>query len=117
MKTTLVALTSLLMAFFSITRSQAADLPTFSIVSGQVTEAAVIITADGPRLRVNLTAEKGIELADLTQQNIDKKIKIVVADKLVSEPVVKQRIVGGTTEFIVASAEEGLSLAKTLMTK
>ena len=117
MKTILIIPIALLVASFSTACLQAADLPTFSVAPGQVAEAAVVITADGPRLRVNLTAEKRTEFADLTQQNIDKKIKIVVADKLVSEPVIKQRIMGGTTEFVVASPEEGLSLAKTLMTK
>ena len=75
------------------------------------------LTADGPRLRMNFVSDKRIEFSDFTQRNLDKKVKIVVADKLVEEPVIRARIMGGSMEVIVTSPEEGLAVAQKLMAK
>ena len=112
-----IILTLLLAALSSTAYSESTDLPTFSVSPGQVTEASVALTADGPRLRMNFISEKRIEFSDFTQHNLDKKVKIVVADKLVEEPVIRSHMMGGSMEVIVASPEEGLTVAKALMTK
>ena len=88
MKTTRIVLMLLLTVLASTARSQSTDPLTFSVAPGQVTEAAVVLTADGPRLRMNLISDKRVEFSDFTQRNLDKKVKIVVADKLVEEPVI-----------------------------
>ena len=117
MKTLPIVLALLMAALNSTAYSQSADPLTFSVAPGEVTEASVALTADGASLRMNFTSEKRIEFADFTQRNLGKKVKIIVADKIVAEPVIRAHMMGGSLDVIVASPEEGLAVAKILMAK
>ncbi len=117
MKLLPIVTTLLLTVLPHAARSQSIEPATFTVSPGQVTEAAVALTGDGPRLQVKFTPEQSVAFAEFTQRNLEKRVRIVVNGTLVSDPIIKSHIMGGSMEVIVASPEEGLSVAKALMNK
>jgi uncharacterized protein (TIGR03067 family) len=96
-------------------RAQSTQDLTFSLSPGDVTEAT-IGTAGGARLQVTLTPDKCAELTEFTGRNVNKQVRIVVGDKLRSEPFIRERIAGPTMEIFVKSPEDAVAIVKTLMT-
>jgi len=96
-------------------RAQAPANSTFSLSPGDVTEAAI----DNPgrtRLQVTLTPKKSAELSTFTDLNLNKQVKIVVCDKVRSEPFVRERMAGPGMEIFVTSPEDALATVKALLT-
>ena len=79
-------------------RAQSPDDSTFSLGPGDVTEAT-IGTAGGARLQVTLAPEKRAEFSAFTARNLNKQVKIVVGDKLRSEPFIREQITGPLMEI------------------
>jgi uncharacterized protein (TIGR03067 family) len=109
-------LLSILFVFASSSlRAQAPANSTFSLAPGDVTEAAI----DHPgraRLQVTLTPEKTDELSAFTGRNLNKQIRIVVCDRLRSEPFVREHMAGPSMEIFVSSPEDALATVKCLLT-
>src|SRR6266404_807690 len=96
-------------------RAQPLNDSTFSLSSGDVTEAT-IDSSGRTRLHLTLTPEKGAEFSAFTGRNLNKQVKIVVAGKLRSEPFVRDRIAGPAMEVFVSSPEDALATVKALLT-
>jgi uncharacterized protein (TIGR03067 family) len=96
-------------------RAQATDPSTFSLSPGDVTEA-IVNSSTPARLKVMLTPAKSEELRAFTDRNLNKQVRIVVADKLRSEPFIRERMPGPAMELYVASTEDALAMVKALLT-
>ena len=91
------------------------DASTFSLAPGDVVEAT-INTAGFTRLKVTLTPNKSEALSTFTGLNLGKQVKIVVAGKVRSEPLIRERMTGPAMELYVKSPEDALDTVKTLLT-
>ena len=49
----------------------------------------------GPQLELNMTASGNTKLAQITEQNLHKPIAILVDQRLISAPIVQEKITGG----------------------
>jgi len=96
-------------------RAQPKDESTFSLAPGEVTEAT-IDTTGRTRLLLTLTSEKRAELSSFTGRNLNKRVKIVVAGKLRSEPFIREQIAEPRMEVYVSSREDALATVKALLT-
>lgn len=104
--------------YASIAQAELPDLVTFMILPGQVTQAAVVLNADGhTALQITLTEEKRIDFREFTERNLDKQVKIDVNGRVLLRPVIKARISSGSLELPISSPEAGLAIARTLTTK
>ena len=62
-----------------------------------ITSAEVFFSDEksGPQLELNMTASGKTKLAQITEQNLHKPIAILVDQRLISAPIVQEKITGG----------------------
>ena len=94
---------------------QAPDPSSFSLAPGDITEA-IVDTSTPARLKVLLTQKKSAELTAFTELNLNKQASIVVAGKVRSQPLIRERMTGPSMELYVTSAEDALATVKALLT-
>jgi uncharacterized protein (TIGR03067 family) len=95
--------------------AQAPDPSSFSLAPGDITEA-IVDTSTPARLKVLLTPKKTAELTAFTGLNLNKQASIVVAGKLRSQPLIRERMTGPSMDLYVNSAEDALATVKALLT-
>ncbi len=95
--------------------AQSPDDNVFSLMPGDVTEAA-IGSAGRSTLTVTVSPAKSAELAELTGRYLNKQVKIVVCGKLRAEPFVRERIAGPALGIHVDSTDDALATVKCLLT-
>lgn len=111
---------TVLLLMATLACAYAADVPTFSLASGDVTEAAVKMNnykgvTLHTSLELTLTAKKQAELTRLTTANLGKKIRLVVNGKLWDMPIVSRVVTSRMVDLSLSSPEQGLAVAKTLL--
>jgi len=67
-------------------------LSTVHIASAKVTEAPY---SGGPQINIELTKEGTSIFAEVTRNNIDKPLAIIVGGKVISAPIIRSEITGG----------------------
>jgi len=96
----------------------AEDIESFTIKPEDVTKASVGFARDGSvYLEGVFTKAKATEFTAATERNLNKKIRLVINGKVVSEPLVHARITGGSFIFECKTTDEAVALAKDLMQK
>lgn len=68
-----------------------------------------------PQVQVDLTPEDGQRFADLSERMIDRKLAIMLDDRVISAPVVRERIDGGTLMISLGSGDGGPQEARRLV--
>jgi uncharacterized protein (TIGR03067 family) len=96
-------------------QAQAPVTSTFSLSPGDVTEA-IVVTSGYTRLKIVLTPNKSDALAAFTEMNLNRQVKILVGDRVRSEPFVRERILGPSMELYASSPEDALETVKDLFT-
>ncbi|MEX1365343.1 MAG: hypothetical protein AB1Z98_19600 [Nannocystaceae bacterium] len=86
-----------------------------------VHDATGTLTADQytaqPQVQVDLTPEDGQRFADLSERMVDRKLAIILDDRVISAPLVRERIDGGTFIITLGSTDGGPQEARSLVAK
>jgi len=94
----------------------AEDIESFTIKPEDVTKTSVAFQRDGAAsLECVFTKTKASEFTAGTERNLNKKIRLVINEKVVSEPLVHARITGESFTLQVKTIDEAVALAKYLM--
>ena len=113
----IICLVFLFSACFSI-QAQSPDLPRFTVVPGQVSQASVELDTEGRAiLHLDLNSGKRAEFADFTKRYLDRQVEIIVDGKSLVQPVIKDEILSGSMSLPCSSPEMAQTLAKHLMSK
>lgn len=67
-----------------------------------------------PRLELQLSQEDGVRFGDLSERLVDFKLAILVGDRVLSAPVVNERIGGGRISIAMGAAGRALADAQKL---
>jgi preprotein translocase subunit SecD len=118
MKKTLLGLVSILLITACSPKSERASTdstvtPQFPIAAGDVTSA----TADSTVVHIEFSKAKAEAFRTFTKAHVDQKIQVVVATKVVAEPVIRSEIPGGKIDLSFPSAEEAQAFATSLSHK
>ncbi len=76
---------------------------------------AVLIEKDSTSIRLTLTEEGKIKFANLTKESINKRLAVVINDRLVSAPKVMAEISGGSFEITGARTEKFKEFAEEIV--
>lgn len=96
--------------------ASAEDIESFIVKPEDVTRTNVEFKRDGTAtLECMFTEAKASEFTTATERNLNKKLRLVINGKVVSEPVVREKIAGGSFILQVKTADGAVALAKYLM--
>ncbi len=111
---------AVLLFMATLVSGAAADVPTFSIASGDVTETAVKMnnykhSTNHTSLEIVLTASKQAEMTRFTTANLGKTTRLVINGKLWGTPLIHDVSTSRIFDLSITSPEQGLTLAKALL--
>jgi preprotein translocase subunit SecD len=87
--------------------------PQFPVAAGDVLSA----TADSTVVHIEFSKAKAEAFRTFTKEHVDQKIQVVVATKVVAEPVIRSEIPGGKIDVSFSSAEKAQAFAASLSHK
>jgi preprotein translocase subunit SecD len=117
MRQILIITASLLVAA-SLAHAEPANLPTLVLHKGDAVRATIEINpADGSYIITTLTPQKQAELARFTKDNLGKKARLVVGEKVIVESVIREAVTGPVLQFPAESPDSALETVGILFGK
>ena len=81
-------------------------------LTGDIVASAEVETDEGtllPHVAIAFTEEAGTGFADLTERVVGRRVAIVVDDRVMSMPLVRERIPGGRAQITMGGAEDAVT--------
>ena len=102
----------------SLVRAESASIPTLVLHKGDAVRATIEINPEsGSYVITTLTPEKQAELTRFTKDNLGKKARLVVGDKVIVESVIREEVTIPVLQFPADSPESALETVWTLFGK
>jgi len=93
----------------SLVRAEPASIPTLVLHNGDAVRATIEINpASGSYVITTLTPEKQAELTRFTKDNLGKKARLVVGEKVIVESVIREEVTKPVLQFPAESPESAL---------
>jgi preprotein translocase subunit SecD len=93
------------------------DPSTFAIGPKDVVAAKMTTEGDRATIEIRLTTRKAQELAKKTEARLGQRLPLVIGGKVVSEPVVRQVIVGPQVSITGQSRDDAAEILRALEVK
>jgi len=117
MRQILIIIASLLLST-SLVRAEPASIPTLVLHKGDAVRATIEINpADGSYIITTLTPQKQAELTRFTKDNLGKKARLVVGEKVVVESVIREKVIGPVLQFPAESTDSAVETVRILFGK
>jgi len=102
----------------SLLGAESASIPTLVLHNGDAVRATIEINpASGSYVITTLTPEKQAELTRFTKDNLGKKARLVVGEKMIVESVIREEVTGPVLQFPAESPESALETVWILFSK
>jgi preprotein translocase subunit SecD len=117
MRQILIIIASLLVSTSQVL-AEPTSIPTLVLHKGDAVRATIEINpADGSYIITTLTPQKQAELTRFTKDNLGKKARLVVGEKVIVESVIREAVTGPVLQFPAESPDSALETVQILFAK